>query len=131
MKYKESDDCEYIRKAHSRHRGELQHRHDSEDVVDEDEGEEREQVRDKSHEVMTDDIFCQVISNKAVDRFPGELKFGWYNCRFTRGEDKKERNQNHREEDQEDWLGGEGVVTENRREIEIDRARGLEAFAFS
>lgn len=79
----EGDDCQNVRKAHPRHRGELQHWHDSKDVIYEDESEKREQVGNKSHELMADDIFSQIISDEAIDTFACELQFRGNDCRFT------------------------------------------------
>ena len=83
MENEEGDDCQNVRKAHPRHRWELQHRHDSKDVVNEDKREKREQVGNKSHEVMADDIFSQIISNEAIDAFACELQFRRNDSRFT------------------------------------------------
>ena len=95
----EGDDCQDIRKAHSGHRRELQERNDAEEIVHQDESEEREQVRNKAHELMSDDIFSKILANKAVDALTCVLQSRWHDSCFARRDDEESRDEDYREKD--------------------------------
>ena len=52
-----------------RHCWELQEGHNSKDVIDKYEREEREQEWHKAHELVADNLFADIVANEAIDHF--------------------------------------------------------------
>jgi len=73
-----------------RHCWELQQGDNSENVVGQDEDKEREEIWNKAHEFMADDVFGQIVSHEAIDAFTSKLQFGWNDGCFARRQDEED-----------------------------------------
>ena len=65
------------------HRWELEKRHNSKDVVDNNEGEESEEKWTEAQELVSDDLFAKILTDEGINGFANELEFARNDRGFT------------------------------------------------